>query len=68
MRISTSFFQQIDVEKVIVHERYLKDSWHTSNDIALLRLAKPAKISVNVIPVCLPIDKVRASMNVTSVA
>ena len=51
-----------------MHERYLKDSWHTSNDIALIRLAKPAKISVNVIPVCLPIDKVRAIMNVTSVA
>jgi len=55
--------QIIDVEKVIVHERYLKDSWHTSNDIALIRLAKPAKISVNVIPVCLPIDKAIAQDN-----
>ena len=46
------------MEKVIVHERHLKDSWHESNDIALIRLAKPAKINVNVIPVCLPLDKV----------
>ena len=55
---SWSFFQQVDVEEVIVHERYLMDSWHNSNDIALIRLSKPAKFSVNVIPVCLPIDKV----------
>ena len=68
MHLSWSFFQQVDVEKVIVHERYLKDSWHTSNDIALIRLAKPAKISVNVIPVCLPIDKVCGTMNFRSVA
>merc|ERR1711948_207096 len=44
-------------EKVIVHERYREDSWHISNDIALIRLAEPAKLSVNVIPVCLPLDK-----------
>ena len=63
MRISTAFFQQIDVEKVIVHERYRKDSWHTSNDIALIRLAKPVDISVNVIPICLPLNKVCKNQN-----
>ena len=46
------------MEKVIVHENYLKDSWHTSNDIALIRLTKPVELSVNVIPVCLPLNKV----------
>jgi len=56
--------QIIDVEKVIVHERYRKDSWHTSNDIALIRLAKPVDISVNVIPVCLPLNKRTAADNI----
>merc|ERR1712027_184024 len=56
--------QIIDVEKVIVHERYRKDSWHTSNDIALIRLAKPVDISVNVIPICLPLNKRTAADNI----
>ena len=48
---------QILVEKVIQHESYKKSPWQTSNDIALLRLASPAKLAPNVIPVCLPIKK-----------
>ena len=57
-KVLSIYFSQIKVEKVIVHERYREDSWHISNDIALVRLAEPAKLSVNVIPVCLPLDKV----------
>jgi len=55
--------QIIDVDKVIVHEKYQKDSWHTSNDIALIRLAKPATLSTNVIPLCLPLNKRTAAEN-----
>ena len=42
---------------MIQHESYKKSPWQTSNDIALLRLASPAKLAPNVIPVCLPIKK-----------
>ena len=45
---------QIPVEEAIKHEDYLRSDWHTSNDIALLRLARPVETGPNIIPVCLP--------------
>lgn len=50
--------QLIAVEEAIKHEDYLASSsdWHTPNDIALLRLARPVETGPNIIPVCLPLD------------
>ncbi len=48
------FFDQIDVEEIIVHERYsLRNG--VPNDIALLRLADVVSLNVGVGVVCLPI-------------
>ena len=55
---STTCILQIAVEEAIKHEDYLASSsdWHTPNDIALLRLARPVETGPNIIPVCLPLD------------
>ena len=62
-----SFNFQIPVKKIIKHEEYKKygsfnprrGQWAEANDIALIRLARPAETGPNIIPVCLPsIDEV----------
>ena len=45
--------QDIDVEKIIVHENY-KSPLDESNDIALINLASPAELGIGVGLVCLP--------------
>ncbi|XP_035891849.1 uncharacterized protein LOC118503077 [Anopheles stephensi] len=52
--------QRIPVEKIIVHPQYDRPSY--SNDIALVKLARPADTSQrNVRPICLPLlDEVRS--------
>ena len=64
---------QIPVKKIFKHEEYNKYTprgfedinpfgspvWGEANDIALIRLARPAETGPNIIPVCLPsIDEV----------
>ena len=67
--IFSSLVFQIPVKKVITHEKYkeeggltfnkLSPKWGEANDIALIRLEKPAKLGANIIPACLPfIDEV----------
>lgn len=48
--------QDIAVEKVIIHENFINSRTEVHNDIALLRLAKPAVNSDTVTPICLPLD------------
>ena len=45
--------QEIGVEKIIVHERY-NNPLRYSNDIALIKLVKPADLGVGVGLVCMP--------------
>ena len=55
-------YLQIKVKKIIKHEDYkggdlnqrYGSPWTEGNDIALIRLEKPAKFGPNIIPVCLP--------------
>lgn len=42
----------LDIKEVLVHPNYSRST--TDNDIALLRLARPAPLSRAVVPVCLP--------------
>lgn len=44
--------QDIDIERIIVHESYLKPS--LSHDIALLKLSRPAQLNKLVGIACLP--------------
>uniref|UniRef100_A0A336LMT0 CLIP domain-containing serine protease n=1 Tax=Culicoides sonorensis TaxID=179676 RepID=A0A336LMT0_CULSO len=46
--------QDIPVETLIPHEQYEPAGEQQYNDIALLRLARPAKLSYFVKPICLP--------------
>lgn len=48
--------QDIPIEKKIPNERYEPAGEQQYNDIALLRLAYPAKLSYFVRPICLPSD------------
>ncbi|XP_046513797.1 vitamin K-dependent protein C isoform X2 [Equus quagga] len=42
----------LDIQEVIMHPNYSKSS--SDNDIALLRLARPATLSQTIVPICLP--------------
>nr|XP_008535394.1 PREDICTED: vitamin K-dependent protein C [Equus przewalskii] len=42
----------LDIQEVIMHPNYSKSS--SDNDIALLRLARPATFSQTIVPICLP--------------
>ncbi|XP_020278698.1 transmembrane protease serine 9-like [Pseudomyrmex gracilis] len=44
----------IDLDKVILHEDFESDRIHDTNDIALIRLRHPIRITDHVTPVCLP--------------
>ncbi|XP_050716077.1 serine protease 7-like [Eriocheir sinensis] len=51
--------QDIPVEQVIVHPQY-RSPCRTCNDIALLRLARPATLHpLHVVPICLPVDPLK---------
>ncbi|XP_062549192.1 CLIP domain-containing serine protease B4-like [Armigeres subalbatus] len=49
--------QDIDVEKLIVHENFVNQRTEVHNDIGLLRLVSPARYSETVSPICLPLDR-----------
>lgn len=52
-KVCASPVQEIPVESIIVHQNYSKQT--VSNDIALIRLARPANLNAdNVKPICLP--------------
>ena len=42
----------LDIKEVIIHPNYTKST--SDDDIALLRLAKPATLSQTIVPICLP--------------
>ncbi|XP_077009596.1 vitamin K-dependent protein C [Tamandua tetradactyla] len=42
----------VDIKEVVIHPNYSRRT--TDNDVALLRLAKPATLSQAVVPICLP--------------
>lgn len=49
--------QNFDIEKMIIHPGYRENKSGSKNDIALLRLTKPAKMSTYVRPICLPFSQ-----------
>ncbi|XP_058816659.1 CLIP domain-containing serine protease B4-like [Topomyia yanbarensis] len=49
--------QDIEVEKAIVHEKFINTRLQVHNDIALLRLAREAQMSQTVVPICLPLGE-----------
>ncbi len=50
--MNCSVFQVIDIEKIIPHAQYSRRSLR--NDIALIKLKSPAKMSKRVTTICLP--------------
>ncbi|KAI5279653.1 vitamin K-dependent protein C [Manis pentadactyla] len=42
----------VDIREVLMHPNYTRST--TDNDIALLRLARPATLSQTIVPICLP--------------
>ena len=48
---------QIRIENISIHPRYSRRT--ITNDIALIRLATPARMSRNVQLVCLPLDEAK---------
>ena len=52
MRRWESWEVDLDIKEVIIHPNYTKST--SDNDIALLRLAKPATLSQTIVPICLP--------------
>lgn len=47
--------QDIDVEKIVIHPDFLRTGG-ADKDIALIRLSKPANLSIYVKPICLPLS------------
>ncbi|XP_072818175.1 vitamin K-dependent protein C [Vicugna pacos] len=42
----------VDIKEIVLHPNYTKST--SDNDIALLRLARPATLSPTIVPICLP--------------
>lgn len=42
------------LNEVIIHHSFTSDKAHDTNDIALLSLNRPVKITGNILPICLP--------------
>ncbi|MCP6497705.1 trypsin-like serine protease, partial [Klebsiella pneumoniae] len=42
----------LDIKEVLVHPNYSRST--SDNDIALLRLSRPATLSKTIVPICLP--------------
>lgn len=58
--------QDIEVEKTIIHPDFVKTG-HADKDIALIRLAEPAKLSIYVKPICLPLSGEDTENGISSV-
>ena len=48
--------QKISIEETVIHPRY-NSNGRNENDIALLRLSRPATLSASVLPAVLPLDE-----------
>ena len=48
--------QRIPIEESVIHPRY-NSNGRNENDIALLRLSRPASLSASVLPAILPLDE-----------
>ena len=49
--------QIIDIERIIMHPKF--SGWSVKNDIALIKLKTPAKLTARVQPICLPAKNTR---------
>ncbi|XP_040827136.1 vitamin K-dependent protein C [Ochotona curzoniae] len=52
LRFKERWELDLNIQEVFIHPNYSRST--TDNDIALLRLAKPATLSQNIVPICLP--------------
>ncbi len=66
-RVCAARPQTIPIETVIVHEDY-EGRYPHRNDIGLIRLARPARLTNNTHPVCLPVDPGAAAALLAEVA
>ncbi|XP_062715763.1 CLIP domain-containing serine protease B4-like [Aedes albopictus] len=55
----------VGIEKIIVHDGYSPQSKAQHDDIALIRLDRDVEYSVNVSPVCLPVEESDRTRNIT---
>ncbi|XP_062563418.1 CLIP domain-containing serine protease B4-like [Armigeres subalbatus] len=56
--------QDMDIEKIVVHEDYDPADTSSHNDIALIRFTEDVQMSAFVSPVCLPMDGALRTLNI----